>query len=148
VDTQAKGPVRRAHSKLGAITVLAPALIWDAPARVFHWSLAFSFFTALATGESDRLRDVHVCLGYIALGLVLFRVAWGLVGTRYARFSSFTFSPRAVTGYISDLFVGRAARHIGHNPPGSWAIYLMLTLVSVICVTGIIVLGADLARYP
>jgi cytochrome b len=146
VEAQTTGSNPRAQSTLRATRLSAPVLIWDAPTRVFHWALALSFFTALATGESDRLRDVHVCFGYIALGLAVFRVIWGIVGTRYARFSSFAFSPRVVTTYTFDLFAGRASRHIGHNPPGSWAIYLMLALVFVICITGIVVLGAEEAQ--
>jgi hypothetical protein len=46
----------------------APVLIWDLPTRVFHWTLAASFFIALATGDSDRFRDLHVFSGYLILG--------------------------------------------------------------------------------
>ena len=121
----------------------APVLVWDLPTRTFHWALATSFFTALFTAEFDRLRDVHVAFGYIALGLIVFRIVWGFAGTRYARFSSFAFPVRAAIGYTQALFRGKAPRHIGHNPPGSWAIYAMLALGLVICVSGVIVLGAE-----
>lgn len=118
-------------------------LVWDLPTRTFHWAFAVSFFAALFTGEFDRLRDVHVAFGYIALGLIVFRVAWGFGGTRYARFASFAFPARSVIRYTRELFGGNAHRHIGHNPPGGWAIFLMLALGFVICVTGIVVLGAE-----
>jgi cytochrome b len=118
-------------------------LVWDLPTRTFHWSLAISFFTALATSDFDRLRDLHVCFGYIALGLIVFRILWGFAGTRYARFSSFTFPIRAAIRYMQDVLRGKAERYIGHNPPGSWAIHVMLTLGLVVCLTGVVVLGAE-----
>lgn len=120
-----------------------PVLIWDLPTRVFHWLLAASFFIALATGDSDRFRDVHVFSGYLMLGLIGFRVAWGFAGSRYARFSSFLYGPRAAAAYVRDLLAARAARHLGHNPPGSWAIYALLALGLLVCVSGLVVLGAE-----
>jgi cytochrome b len=68
-------------------------LVWDIPTRIFHWLLAASFAGAFLTAESERYRDVHVALGYLLLALIGFRVVWGLVGTRYARFRSFAFGP-------------------------------------------------------
>jgi cytochrome b len=120
-----------------------PVLVWDLPTRVFHWLLAASFFVALASGDSDRLRDIHVFSGYLILGLVLFRLAWGFAGSRYARFASFLFGPRAALAYLQDLAAQRAARHIGHNPAGSWAVYAMLVLLILICASGLVVLGAE-----
>jgi hypothetical protein len=55
-----------------------PVLVWDLPTRVFHWTLVVSFFSALATGDPDRFRDLHVYFGYVVLGLICFRVFWGL----------------------------------------------------------------------
>src|SRR5450756_734838 len=66
-------------------------LVWDAPTRVFHWLQALSFGAAYLTAFSERLRNYHVALGYILLGLIAFRLLWGFIGTRYARFSSFLF---------------------------------------------------------
>ncbi|MGZ8204005.1 MAG: cytochrome b/b6 domain-containing protein [Burkholderiales bacterium] len=118
-------------------------LIWDLPTRIFHWTLAVSFFIALATGDSDRFRDIHVFSGYLILGLICFRVLWGFAGSRYARFKSFLFGPRAAITYLGDLVAARTARHLGHNPAGSWAIFAMLTLGLLICVSGVVVLGAE-----
>ena len=105
-----------------------PVLIWDLPTRIFHWTLTASFFIALATGDSDRFRDIHVFSGYLMLGLIGFRVVWGFAGSRYARFRSFLFGPRAAIAYFADLLAARASRHLGHNPAGSWAIFAMLAL--------------------
>ena len=103
-------------------------LVWDIAVRGFHWSLAISFLGAFLTAESERLRDVHVVLGYAMLGLVAFRLLWGLVGTRYARFRSFAFGPRDVAAYLKSLLAFRPRHYLGHNPAGSWAIYALLVL--------------------
>ena len=63
-------------------------LIWDAPVRVFHWLMVLSFAGAYLTAESERWRLLHVTLGYTMAGLVGFRILWGLVGTRHARFTA------------------------------------------------------------
>lgn len=103
-------------------------LVWDFPTRAFHWLLALSFAGAFLTAESEKFRDLHVMLGYTMLGLIGFRMVWGLVGTRYARFSSFAFGPRAVLDYLRSLLSLRPHHYLGHNPAGSWAIWLLLSL--------------------
>jgi cytochrome b len=103
-------------------------LVWDVPTRVFHWLLAASFAGAFLTGDSERWRDVHVMLGYTFTGLVGFRLVWGLIGTRYARFRSFLFRPGELFAYVRSL-LSRSPRHyLGHNPAGSIAILLLLGL--------------------
>jgi cytochrome b len=103
-------------------------LVWDVPTRVFHWLLALSFTGAFLTAESERYRDIHVMLGYTVLGLVAFRLAWGLIGTRYARFWSFAYGPRSVLTYVKSLFTRSPQYHLGHNPAGSWAVHALLAL--------------------
>jgi len=103
-------------------------LVWDLPTRAFHWLLALSFAGAFLTAESERFRDIHVMLGYTMLGLIGFRLVWGLVGTRYARFGSFLFGPAAVRDYLKSLLTLRPQHYLGHNPAGSWAIWLILLL--------------------
>jgi cytochrome b len=114
----------------------AKVLVWDLPTRVFHWLLALSFAGAFLTAESERLRDVHVMLGYTMLGLVAFRLVWGLIGTRYARFASFAFGPRAVLAYLRSLFTRSPQHYLGHNPAGSWAIYALLGLSALAGASG------------
>jgi cytochrome b len=110
--------------------------VWDAPVRVFHWLMVLSFAGAYLTAESERWRLLHVTLGYTLGGLVAFRVLWGLVGTRYARFGSFVRGPAAVMRYLRTLFSGRPEHHVGHNPAGAVAIVLMLLLSIGIVATG------------
>jgi cytochrome b len=111
-------------------------LVWDIPTRIFHWLLAASFAGAFLTAESERYRDVHVALGYLLLALIGFRVVWGLVGTRYARFRSFAFGPSKVLSYLRSLLRGSPQHYVGHNPAGSWVIYGLLLLGVLSGVTG------------
>jgi len=122
---------------------LQPTLIWDLPTRLFHWVLAGSFALAWITAEADEWLAVHVFCGYLMLGLVAFRLLWGVVGSHFARFTSFWFSPKQAIHYLKEVASGQAARHIGHNPTGSWAIYILLTLTLVVAASGWITLGAD-----
>lgn len=111
-------------------------LVWDAPVRVFHWLLVLCFAGAYLTAESERWRLVHVSLGYTMGGLVAFRLVWGLMGTRYARFSSFLRGPGAVVRYVRAMLRGQPEHHVGHNPAGAIAIVLLLLSSVVIVATG------------
>lgn len=124
-------------------------LVWDLPTRIFHWLLAGSFAGAFLTAESERMRNVHVVLGYTVLGLVAFRLVWGFFGTRYARFSSFRYGPRRVLEYLKSILTGAAQHHVGHNPAGSWAIFGLLALAVAAAASGWFVfndLGGNLAE--
>lgn len=123
-------------------------LVWDLPTRLFHWLLAAGFATAWITAGSEEWMAVHTFAGWMMLGLVVFRLVWGFAGNRYARFSSFLFSPKAAIAYGKDVLTGRAKRHIGHNPAGSWAIYLMLLMVPLVVVAGLVTIGAEDGAGP
>lgn len=103
-------------------------LVWDIPTRLFHWLLAGSFAGAWLTSESERLAAIHVGCGYALLGLIGFRLIYGLVGSRYARFSEFVRGPGAVIDYLKSLLSGQPQRFVGHNPAGAVAIVLLLVL--------------------
>jgi len=111
-------------------------LIWDAPVRVFHWLGVLCFAGAYLTAESERWRLVHVTLGYTLAGLIAFRVVWGFIGTRHARFNDFVRKPAAVLAYLRSLLAGRPAAHAGHNPAGALAIVAMLALAVGVTATG------------
>ena len=129
-------------------TAGASVLVWDLPTRVFHWLFAASFAVAWLTHESSRLLDVHVFAGYLFAALLVFRLVWGIVGSRYARFRSFVWSWRDARAYLVDALRGRARRFLGHNPAGSWAIYAMLALGVAVAATGIGVLGGEERHGP
>lgn len=111
-------------------------LVWDAPVRVFHWLMVASFVIAFVTHEGERWRLLHVTAGYTMAGLVAFRLLWGLVGTRHARFASFVRGPAAVGRYLKALLQRRPEHHLGHNPAGALAIVVMLGLTVVIAASG------------
>lgn len=120
-------------------------LVWDAPTRVFHWVQALCFLGAYLTSDSEKTRDLHVALGYILFGLIAFRLLWGFLGTRYAKFSSFLFKPSQVFTYLKALFKGKAEHSVGHNPVGSVAIWLLLSLGLTLGVTGVMLMQEDVA---
>ena len=111
-------------------------LVWDAPVRVFHWLLVLSFAGAYLTAESERWRLVHVTLGYTMGALVAFRIVWGLLGTRYARFGSFVRGPSAVMAYARSLLRGKPDHFVGHNPAGALAIVALLLLSAITVAAG------------
>ncbi len=111
-------------------------LVWDIPTRVFHWSLALSFLGSYLSGESERWALIHITCGYTLLGLIVFRLIWGVIGTRYARFSEFAPKPSTVLKYLAGLFKRRPAHYIGHNPLGALAIIAVLLLGLICAISG------------
>jgi cytochrome b len=129
-------PSNETQASANTATRDTTVLIWDAPVRVFHWLMALCFAGAYATAEGESWRLVHVTLGYTLAGLVAFRIVWGFIGTRHARFSSFVKGPQAVTRYLRSLPSAEPEHHTGHNPAGAWAILGMLALAAAIATTG------------
>jgi len=114
-------------------------LIWDLPLRIFHWAFATTIIGCWATHElgSDYI-DWHMQLGYVAIGLLLFRVIWGFVGTRHSRFASFFPTPAKLKRYLSQD-QDSASKIAGHNPLGSLMVFVMLLLVLVQVSSGLFV---------
>ena len=108
--------------------------VWDLVVRLFHWSLVASFVVAWLTRHGNE--NVHYLAGYAAAGLVVLRVAWGVVGTHYARFRQFTRSPRTTLKYLGDIVTGREARYLGHNPAGAAMIIALLIAMTATALTG------------
>jgi len=117
--------------------------VWDAPTRLFHWTLVGSFLTLWLTSENDQLLDFHVFAGYLLFGLLLFRLIWGMIGTEHAKFANFLYGWRAVRNYLSTLFSAQPQHFLGHNPAGSLAIWLILLLGLIASLSGIMLLGAE-----
>ena len=107
--------------------------VWDVVVRLFHWSLV-GMVTAAYIFDSPR--GLHRSLGYVVIAPITFRVVWGFVGTRHARFSDFVTSPRRLFRYLVDLLRGREARFQGHNPAGGVMILALLTTLAAIGMTG------------
>lgn len=116
-------------------------LVWDVPTRLFHWLLAAGFGIAavvsLGLGDDSPLFPYHSIAGLTIAVMVVLRVVWGLVGSRYARFGSFAYGPGAVIGYMRGVVTGNGKRFIGHNPGSAVAIFAMLALTLGMGVTGV-----------
>lgn len=109
--------------------------VWDLPTRVFHWALATTVSGAVVTAQlGGNWIDWHLRLGIATLALLAFRLVWGVVGPRYARFSSFLFSPRTVFAYLRQ---GLAKRHAGHTPSGAVAVFAMLSVLLIQAISGL-----------
>lgn len=116
--------------------------VWDAPTRIFHWTLAACVAGDWLTRDA-RYLDLHELFGYLVGALLAFRLVWGFTGTRWARFASFSFSPASAWRYLLALGRGRQAHFVGHNPAGSWSIYALLALAALEVATGVVALGAE-----
>lgn len=103
-------------------------LIWDWPVRIGHWLLVGAFALAWITGDSEEWRIVHAFAGGTVVGVILFRLLWGIVGTRHGRFASFVRGPGAVLDYVLGLLRGDDSNYAGHNAAGGWAIVALLAL--------------------
>ena len=112
--------------------------IWDVPVRLTHWAfvalIAFSWWSG---EEGGNAMTWHMWSGYTILTLVLFRIAWGFVGSTTARFSSFVRGPRAVMEYVGTLRHRAASGHPGHNALGGWSVVLLLVSMVVQATTGL-----------
>jgi len=114
-----------------------PILVWDLPVRLFHWLLVITFAGAWLTAESEKYQLIHYAFGYSAGVLVLFRIAWGFIGTRYARFSDFIKGPNAIYQHLMQVFSKtHQEEYAGHNPAGSIVMVLLMLLILAIAITG------------
>lgn len=112
--------------------------VWDLPTRLFHWALVGLVGGLYYTGsEGGNLMDWHLRFGYAVLALLIFRLAWGLAGSRSARFSDFIRGPAAVLGHLRSLWRGKPHPHAGHNPAGGWMVIALLLCLAVQVGTGL-----------
>lgn len=120
--------------------------VWDQLVRFFHWSLISAFFIAYVTEEN--LLTVHTLAGYLILLLISIRFVWGFIGTRYARFSNFVYSPGTVIQFLKDTMHLRAKRYLGHNPAGGAMVILLMVSLLVTTTSGILLLGVEEQAGP
>jgi cytochrome b len=133
-------------------------LVWDLPLRVFHWllvvSIAASWYTAENGGEyltwgEDVISytQIHFWLGYWALGMISFRILWGFVGPKHARFTSFLAGPGKIISYGRTVFQRNTVPSVGHNPLGGWMVVLMLLMIGAQAATGLFLID-NTEIYP
>lgn len=125
---------------------MSKVLVWDIPTRLFHTLFAAGFIAAalisLLLGDDSPLFPYHAIIGLALALMVCLRGLWGLVGSRYARFSNFAFGPAAVVQHVKATLSAGGKRYIGHNPGSAYAIFAMLALMIGLAATGIM-LGRD-----
>lgn len=118
--------------------------VWDAPTRLFHWLIVFFFAVSWWSAENHEM-EWHFWSGSIMIGLIVFRLIWGVIGGSTARFSSFVQSPGKVIGYLRSS--GGAGRAAGHNPLGAYSVIALIVLLVVQVGTGLVSSDTD-GLYP
>lgn len=119
-----------------------PAPLWDLPVRLFHWLLVALIAFSWWSGE-EHYMDWHRTSGYAILGLIVFRVLWGFLGTRTARFAGFVRGPAAVAAYMGKLGSRDAEASQGHNPLGGWSVVAMLLAIAAMVTAGLFAVDVD-----
>jgi cytochrome b len=109
--------------------------VWDIAVRTFHWSLVAAFAVAYLTEDDFEL--IHVYVGYLIIGLICFRLIWGLIGTRHARFSDFVCGMKRIRVYLKSILAGNPKHYLGHNPAGGMMILVMLVSLFVLSYSGL-----------
>jgi cytochrome b len=102
--------------------------IWDLPMRLFHWALVVLVVGLWWTAQVGNLQ-LHKVFGLLVLGLLVFRLLWGMVGSSTAQFAKFVRGPRAVLAYLKDLNSDNTAPSLGHNPLGGWSVLGLITIL-------------------
>jgi cytochrome b len=117
--------------------------VWDAPTRLFHWAIvlliATSYFTIkYASGANiDLLTTLHKLSGYTILALLLFRLAWGFLGSATSRFSQFLRSPVQALQHLRHFARREPDTQLGHNAAGGWMVLVLLITLAIQAVTGL-----------
>jgi cytochrome b len=115
-------------------------LVYDLPIRIFHilfaGLFAISFLITKTVDDESTLFLYHMLAGFILVFLVLLRIIWGLVGTKYSKFTSFSLRPKDLLTYFTGIISGDHRKWVGHNPASSWAAVLMFGLALGLGATG------------
>lgn len=113
--------------------------VWDLGIRLFHWTLVGLVAASFYLGHfGPNIMTAHFYIGYAVIGLVAFRIVWGLVGPRTARFWSFLYGPGAVLRYMATLGQRKPSHWDGHNPMGGLSVFALLGLLMIQIGTGLI----------
>ncbi len=115
----------------------------DLPTRLFHWLIVALVIFQLVSGKAGWL-DWHMRSGETVLALVLFRILWGIAGSRHARLGALISGPRAVGLHVRELLAvlwrgaaGASGKTLGHSPLGGWMVLLLLLSLLIQTGTGL-----------
>ena len=113
--------------------------IWDLPTRAFHWLLAAAFIGLVVSGKVGGGAMVwHIRLGLLVMGLLLFRVLWGLVGGHWSRFVRFAYGPGTLLRYLRGRSRPGEHHEVGHSPLGALSVFALLGLLALQVGTGLV----------
>jgi cytochrome b len=121
--------------------------VWPISTRIIHWMLAFSFTTAFITSNFEEMLHNHVALGFIFGIMILYRIIWGFIGPKYARFSTFKLNLSQLKFYFIEKIQDRwRAIPAGHNPASSWFTIWAMIMGSIIVTSGMLLYGVQEAK--
>jgi len=120
--------------------------VWDPLVRIFHWSLLLFFTLAYFTGEEES--SIHIYSGYIVLGLIIFRLIWGLIGSKYARFTQFVCAPKEIISYTKAFLSLSPKHYLGHNPLGGVMVLMLLASLFVVTLSGLKLYAVEEGEGP
>ena len=115
--------------------------VWDPLIRIFHWSLVLAFMVAYIT-EDDWI-TLHVAAGDLIALLLIFRIIWGVIGTRYARFTQFVKSPSAVIEHLKGMAQFKVSHYLGHNPAAAAMVVALLISLMMLCFSGYVLIATE-----
>lgn len=120
-------------------------LIYDIPVRLFHWLFAASFITSFTIGkwidDESTLYAYHMISGLFMTSLVILRILWGIIGTKYSQFKHFELNPQSLINYIKGLLQSKSKIYTGHNPASSWASLAMFGFSFALTITGLLMVN-------
>ena len=125
-------------------------LVWDAPTRIFHWSLVTATVIAFVTGFvlPQWWLDAHVSAGYTIIGLLVFRFVWAAFGSEYSRLRSFTYSASETIEHLRGVLLLSPRHYVGHNPAGAAMIFALAFVLCALVVTGLLIEGGEEKMGP
>ncbi|MGZ3236600.1 MAG: cytochrome b/b6 domain-containing protein [Burkholderiaceae bacterium] len=132
-NTASASPIKHGAARPQVQLELTRIRLWDLPLRLFHWSLVAAVLIAIVTAKlGGDWMELHGKAGLAILGLLAFRLVWGICGSTHARFRNFVPSPAKIRAYINGQWKG-----VGHSPLGALAVFTLLGLLAAQVVTGL-----------
>ncbi len=117
----------------GASAIPGRIRLWDLPVRIFHWTLTVVVTIAIISAElDDDLMEIHGKAGITIIGLVVFRLIWGIIGSTHARFANFVPGLSDIRSYMKGRW-----KNVGHNPIGALSVLALLLLLAAQAGTGL-----------
>lgn len=123
-------------------------LVYDFPMRLFHWSFSILFLASYGIAdlvdEQSATFSYHMIIGFVLSFILILRIIWLFIGSRWARLSSFELRPRLLLNYLKSAFYSKTNRYPGHNPATSWLAIIMFGIVFLLAITGYLMVSTNL----